>query len=259
MKTLLALLNKTYDKKLEDHKEYKKKLQEMKSFLNKNKISCKESDDLSCLRYEILVASIKNKQQLEEVFFDTYVKMHDYWYDLTYLERKKQMNVDIDRKKAELSHFVYENEEIYMPCFDERFNHLYHTEIVLLDLKQYHVFIREFEKEIKYDLYGALPYVHGFSSCEVVAQMGDSYVLFQPDVKRFYYFEHGSYREQLSLDDKLQEIDGKQRNMIAMLFLLGRDEDIAIELMNGSLVQDKMKKKIKKLMEKQHKTNKNNT
>lgn len=259
MKSLLELLNKTYDKKLEDHKEYKKKLQEMKTFLTKNKVSCKESDDISCLRYEMLVKSIENKQKLEDVFFDTYVKMHDYWYDLTYLERKKQMNVDIDACKQTLNGFMYEDEEIYMPCFDQRMNHLYHTEIVLLDLKQYHTFIREFQKEIHYDLYGVLPYEHGFTSAIITAQMGDSFVLYQKDAQRLYRFDHGIYAEKLSLDPKCKEERMEEIRMVSMLFLLDREVDIASVLIDGSLINDKMKKKITKLMKKRQKSKKNNT
>lgn len=259
MKTLLELMNQTYDKKLENHKEYKKKLQDMKGFLTKNKVSCKESDDLSCLRYELLVKSIENKQKLEDVFFDTYVKMHDYWYDLTYLERKKQMNVDIDACKRTLDGFVYEKEEIFMPCFDQRMNHLYNTEIVLLDLKQYHVFIREFQKEIQYDLYGTKPYEHGFSSAIITAQMGDSFVLYQKDARRLYRFEHGVYETALSLDPRMEQEVMEDIRMISMLFLLDREEDMASTLIAGSLINDKMKKKIRKLMAKRQKREKNNT
>ena len=131
MKTLVEFLNKTYDQKLENHKEYKKTLKEMKNFLTENKVTCSKSDDIDCIHYEIYVSSIKNKQHFEEVFFDTYVKMYDYWYDLTYKERKQQMNVDIDACKQDMKHFMYEEEEIFMPCFDSRMNHLYNTEIVL--------------------------------------------------------------------------------------------------------------------------------
>ena len=259
MKTYVELLNKTYDQKLENHKEYKKTLKEMKSFLTENKVSCTKSDDIDCLRYEIYVSSIKNKQHFEEVFFDTYVKMYDYWYDLTYKERKQQMNVDIDACKKDMKSFVYEDEEIFMPCFDDRMNHLYNTEIVLLDLKQYHAFIRDFEKEIKDDLYGVLPYEKGFTSTKVYAQMGDSFVVYQPLIHRFYYFSHGHYASFLSLDPKIEEVKDEQLRMAAMLFLLGREEDLAQMLVESSLISDKMKKKISKLLEKQAKRKKNNT
>ena len=259
MKTLVEFLNKTYDQKLENHKEYKKTLKEMKNFLTENKVTCSKSDDIDCIHYEIYVSSIKNKQHFEEVFFDTYVKMYDYWYDLTYKERKQQMNVDIDACKQDMKHFMYEEEEIFMPCFDSRMNHLYNTEIVLLDLKQYHTFIRDFEKEIKDDLYGVLPYENGFTSTQVYAQMGDSFVVYQPMVHRFYCFLHGHYTSCLSLDPKMQNIDEKELRMAAMLFLLGREEDLAQMLIESTLIPDKMKKKISKLLEKQAKRNKNNT
>ena len=133
-------------------------------------------------------------------------------------ERKQQMNVDIDACKKDMKFFMYEDEEIFMPCFDTRMNHLYHTEIVLLDLKQYHAFIRDFEKEIKDDLYGVLPYEKGFTSTQVYAQMGDSFVVYQPMIHRFYYFLHGHYTSCLSLDPKMKDIDEKELRMACLLY-----------------------------------------
>lgn len=258
MKSLAQLLNKKYDKKLKDNKDYKPRLAEMQNFLRAQGLLHKENEDQDCIRYELLVSSLKQKQQFEDVFFDTYVKMFDYWYDLTYQERKKQMNVDIDRLKESLRCFSYEGEQIFMPCFDQRFNHLYHTEIVLLDLKQYHSFIREFQKELDDKRYGALPYVYGFTSCEVMAMMEDSFVLYHPISKRLYVYEHMVYQRCLSFDPNSDAMDAAELKEAAMLLLLDREIDLAQSLLSGSLVNDKMKKKITKLVNKKEKRTKNN-
>ena len=200
--------------------------------------------------------SLQVKEQFENTFFDTYVHMFDYWYDLTYLERKQQMNVDIDVLRNKLTSFMFDGEEIYMPCFDTRFNHLYHTEIVLLDLKQYHAFIRTFQHEVKEHLYGALPYENGFTSTQVLARMGESYVLYHPLMNRLYVYENDKYTLSCSLNPKDENVNQVQLKELAMLLLLNREEDIAQCLLEGTLVNDKIKKKITKWLKRFHKKNK---
>lgn len=258
MKSLLELLNKTYDKKLADHKQYKQELENMKKVLKEYEVLCSESSDADCFRYELIYRSIQIKQRFEDTFFDTYVKMFDYWYDLTYLERKKQMNVDIEQLKSGLISFPFEQEEIFMPSFDAKFNHLYNTEIVLLDLKQYHAFIRTFHAEVKENLYGVLPYEKGFSSCQVITQMGNSFVLYQPLIHRLYVYEDGVMKRWCSLCEKQGEPAGEELKEAAMLFMLDREQDLAASLLQSSLINDKMKKKITKWMKKFQKRNKNN-
>ena len=170
MKHLYELLNKKYDKKLVEDKEYRKAWKKRKQRLEACGVEVKDLDDVAMLYYELVAYSIDVKERFEEVFFDTYVRMYDYWYDLTYQERKKQMNLDIMRLKQELPCFVWDTQEIYMPCFQAKFNHLYTDEIILLDLKQYHTFIRSYQDQLKGDLYGCLPYELGWTSAACIAK-----------------------------------------------------------------------------------------
>ena len=143
MKTIYDRLNKVYDKTLLDQKDIRKHYRTICDLLEEYQIPHDGKSDDAVIQNEIVYESLLVKRQFEDVFFDTYVKMFDYWYDLNYLERKAQMNVDVERFVKELRHFEADGETIYMPAFAPGFNHLYHTEIVLLDLKQYHKFIRE--------------------------------------------------------------------------------------------------------------------
>lgn len=255
MKTLTALLNKKYDKSLLSYKEEKKVFQEVSELLNSYAIPAQAKEDHEVIRLEIIYRSLCVKQQFEEVFFDTYVKMFDYWYDLTYQERKKQMNVDIDRLKSKLTCFYSGEEAIYMPCFNERFNHLYATEIVLLDLKQYHRYIRECAHEVQDHLYGVLPYLHGFSSAQVYAQGKDSYVLYHPRTHRFYVYRKDVYTYSLSLDPK-KESDETLFKQIATHLLLDQEDAILDLLLDTDFVSNKMKKKLTKLRAKKIKKKK---
>ena len=184
MKTIYDRLNKVYDKTLLDQKDIRKHYRTICDLLEEYQIPHDGKSDDAVIQNEIVYESLLVKRQFEDVFFDTYVKMFDYWYDLNYLERKAQMNVDVERFVKELRHFEADGETIYMPAFAPGFNHLYHTEIVLLDLKQYHKFIRECAKEVQYRRYGAKPFQYGFSSCELLAEADEGYVVFHPILHR---------------------------------------------------------------------------
>lgn len=261
MKTLAQLLNKKYDKELLSYKEEKKAFSNISQLLSSYEIPVQAKSDHDVIRLEVIYNSLLVKQRFEEVFFDTYVKMFDYWYDLTYQERKKQMNVDIDRLKEELTCFMSGEEAVYMPSFDERINHLYATEIVLLDLKQYHRYIRECASEVREHLYGVLPFQHGFSSTRVYAEGEDSYVLYHPRTHRLYLYRNDTFTSQLSFDPSCEEEEDTLKQ-IAMHMLLDQEEEILNIVLASNLVAEKTKKKLRKLQAKQlkkkNKTEKSN-
>lgn len=218
MKTIYDRLNKVYDKTLLDQKDIRKHYRTICDLLEEYQIPHDGKSDDAVIQNEIVYESLLVKRQFEDVFFDTYVKMFDYWYDLNYLERKAQMNVDVERFVKELRHFEADGETIYMPAFAPGFNHLYHTEIVLLDLKQYHKFIRECAKEVQYRRYGAKPFQYGFSSCELLAEADEGYVVFHPILHRWYLYDAGGLKRSVSVDMK-QELQEDWKQEIALLLL----------------------------------------
>lgn len=264
MKTVYDILNKKYDKKICKHAKLKKQWKAMCEHLASCGITIKEDDDIWFFRCEIMENSLKVKERFEETFFDVYVHMHDYWYDLTYQERKKQMNLDIDKLKENLECFVEEGQEIYMPCFAPDFNHLYTDEIVLLDLKQYHKFIRTFAKQIQHDLYGARPFSAHFSSAHVIAQNEACFVLYHEVSKRLYLYVNDTFSKALSLDPKrVKEEDMDLLYTLAEQMLM-EDEDALVDtLLEHQLISSHLKKKIargkhkkEKKMQKQQKKDK---
>jgi len=170
---------------------------------------------------------------------------------LTYIERKQQMNLEIAKQKEALEYFTYEDKEIYMPCFSPRFNHLYTDEIVLLDLKQYHTFIRNCANEVVPHMYGYESYAHGFSSCEGCATEGlMDYVLYHPLTKRFYVYRQDVCVSTFSLDPKQKECPAAMRFEIAKA-LLKKDEDaLFMFLLEYPIVNERFKKKLKKYQHK---------
>lgn len=253
MKDVIKRLQKTYDKRIVDHKQVKKKWKRQKEQLMELGVSINKEDDAMYFQYEIILKSIASKALFEETFLNTYVTMYDYWYDLTYQERKRQMNIDIQQTKASMNYFIYEEQAIYMPCFDRSFNHLYTDEIVLLDLKQYHAFIRSFAKEIKFDLYGVLPFLHGFSSAHVVLRQGDDFVVYHELVNRFYLYKDSKFYKAISLDPKHVCEDSQVQQQIAYA-LVHDDEDALLEqILTHHLVSNRIAKQLKRYQHKKAK------
>ncbi|MEG1475250.1 MAG: RNA polymerase subunit sigma [Longicatena sp.] len=256
MKTLAQILQKKYKQTIVKNPETKKKIQKMSNHLKEHKITFAKIDDETYLQMEIIYGSVLIKERFEDVFFDTYVKMFDYWNDLTYLERKKQMNVDVERLKEGLSCFMSGNQAIYMPCFDERFNHLYTDEIVLLDLKQYHAFIRDFSQEVKRNLYGSKPYQYNCTSATLMSESTDGFVLYLKSMNTLYLYKNHHEVDKLCFDMKKVPEDETILKKIANNLLYGQEEEIISLLIESELISERMKKKINKYQQKVNKKQK---
>lgn len=257
MKTIYEIVNKAYDKALLNHKEFRKQYHTITELLQEYDIPHDGKSDDEVIHNEIIYRSLLIKQQFEEVFFDTYVTMFDYWYDLTYQERKKQMNVDIARLCEQLAHFEADGETIYMPAFDASFNHLYHTEIVLLDLKQYHRYIRECAKEVNGYRYQAEPFRHGFSSCELVGEKKHRFVIYHPLMHRWYVYEEKRLITTLSSNPEC-EVKQAWKQTIAQA-LLAEDEEPLVKLLEEyGIIGKHPQKKLRRLLQKKEKKQQKN-
>lgn len=249
MKTQYKILQKKYHKSLSGLKIHKKSMRKMSRTLEEFGITIDGKRDIDYFQMEIVFQSLKIKHQFEDIFFEVYTRMCDYWEDLTYLERKKQMNIEIQQLKNNLPCFTFHDEKIYMPCFDERFNHLYNTEIVLLHLKQYHLFITKFANLVQRNLYGKLPYQHNFSSAVCVADREQDFILFHTDMNRFYVFKENRYHCMFPFHIKKTIPDEVVKEM--GIAILKNDEKHILKLIEEShCVSKGILKKLQKLQHK---------
>lgn len=254
MKTLEGILKKQYDKKIEKTIYFKDRIEAMQKTLQQYDIACVPKDEWAFYQLEIIYESILNKQKFEDTFLSTYVAMHDFWESLDYRERKHQMSVDIDAMRKDLKSFLFEGEIVYMPMFDLRMNRLYTYETVLLELKQYHRFMKHFDDVIQYHLYGLLPYVHHFTSCEVLYGEEERFVLYDAHINRFYLIENNRCTHKLCLcPDQRQQEDIEELRIIAKAFAKQKDEACAASLLKSTLISDKAKKHIEKYLKKMKK------
>ena len=210
MQNMEMILNRAYDKPFYKTKTYRKAVKKMDRFLKPYDILVEGKSDVDCFEKEIIFHSLKTKQQFEDVFFDTYVSMYDYWYDLTY---------------------------------QERINNLYTDENVLLDLKQYHRYIRTCHQEIKLHPYGAQCYKNDFSSAEVLFQKDGDFVLYHPLMHRFYVNKNNTWAKVLSFDPKKECSEEALRKLAVSIFYDEEDTVINI-LLKEELVGKKIKRRL---------------
>lgn len=253
---ILKLLNKKYDRKLEKQDSYQTMYKELTILANEYGIVLEYSGDFICLQYEILYHSLCNKIKFEETFLKTYVMMHDYWNDLDYLERKHQVNVDVDQMKGDLIHFVYQDEVIYLPIFDEKMNRMYHHEMVLFDLKQYGKLRREFKQYIKLNRYGIELWKSDFTRAEFVREWDSMYCLYVRELNRFYIIEDDQCIDTISLDPTANELDHEQLILISQLYEKKDAQSLIEFIINEKLIQDKLVKKFERYLKKLQKKNK---
>lgn len=251
MKTIEDLLNKSYDKKLEKLPYYKHRIHEIKQCLSTYGISSSYSDEFTFYQLEIIYESIKNKERFEDTYVHTYVEMQGFWQELDYHERAHQMNVDIDRMRKDLRYFPFGKDEIYMPMFDARMNRLYVHDIVMLELKQYHRYMKTFADLIQPHLYGILPYLYHFTSCEWISGSEASFLLYDPHIHRLYQIENQICTHRLCFDSTIEDSFD-----LALLKEIGdawvqEDENTLCEiLLESTLIEEKVKKKLIKLQKK---------
>lgn len=247
MKKIYKILNHANDKKLLSFKSYKERMSVMQKLFKEYHIAGVAKDEYSFYQLEIIYESLLNKMKFESRFLETFVQMHDFWKDLDYQERKHQMNVDIDQMRAELKSFPFDGEEIYMPMFDKRMNHLYTEEIVLLELKQYGRYTREFADEVKENLYGILPYQYNFTSCLYIGGNNDDFCIYNPGINRLYFIKEQRCVITISFDPTFadaQAIESIQKIVQAVL----ANQPLALidAILEANVVKEKTMKKLQK-------------
>lgn len=115
----------------------KKFIKENQVYLQRYKVDHKIKKDEDFFYLECLITTLKNKETFEGAFVKTFDDMIDYWQTLNYEERKRLVNVDIDKTIEQLPYVIKNNEKHYLPCFNQKMNAIYRTEMVLFELKQY--------------------------------------------------------------------------------------------------------------------------
>lgn len=112
------------------------------------KVSLKSEMDL--IQSSVIFRSLDNKMKLENAYLLVRDDLNDFWNTLDYLERKRIVNIDMQKTLDNLPSFFYKKwgKDVYISFFDERINDLYQNEMVMFELRQYAQLAHQFKEFI---------------------------------------------------------------------------------------------------------------
>lgn len=166
---------KTIEKWIRQHKKdcvadkkIKEKIKQDKNKLASYSLSLAISSDFDYFKSEVFMTSLSNKEIIEGYFIKIYDDMHDYWQTLTFQEKKKLVNIEIESHIADLKYVSRNDQKEYIAFFDTRINNVYSSERALFELKQYNALRFNF-KELVQDVQLDRDYIEaGFTSLSVI-------------------------------------------------------------------------------------------
>ena len=206
MDKVLSILHKKMDKDLNKNREYRKRKQKYQALLREEKFECKNKDAFAYYEQEVIYRGIENKRRIENAYQQGRIKMSEYYEILDFQEKQKLMDYEIRPCLESLSHFVHQGSEIYIPFFNDQLNRIYAYEIILLDLKQYHRLMRDYQDQVEFNRYGNETYKSTFSSLEAVGEYKEWMTCYDTLTDRLFFLNGGQCKDYITLnrcDDEL--------------------------------------------------------
>ena len=152
-------------------------------------IDHKIDNDRDFFKMEIIYTSILNKEAFEKHYEKLKNDLFDIWEHFEYQERKKCIDKEMLIVKDQTKKFHSANGKIIrIAFFDELLNSLYENEMIIFDLPQYFKLEKKFNtRMMDVNEYNAEPFKAGFSSCIILSENTNSYVIFNKYTKSLYY------------------------------------------------------------------------
>lgn len=247
MKHLIKLCEKDSNENLFKIEACKRQITLMQNQFKADKLSLTIKTDLEFFYAQFIYRCILSKQGFETVFFKSCYEMNDFWSTLNYLEKKRLINIEIDRLKETLPHVVRNDKKVYIPMFDERMNDIYRDEMVLFELKQYAQLRFEYESLIIQKSLSSDVIEQGFTDLILIGEGENILFCFCMLNHRLYVLENGSMKFSLPLSQCK-----KTSELIELLpILIQGDEGKALELiLERKWLQEKTLRKGEKLLAK---------
>lgn len=243
---LLNKIRKNDWMKLLKCNEIKKFVKENSIYLTRYNISLPIKTDIEYFYFEALVQTLKNKEVFEGSFVKSFDDMFDYWQTLTYEEKKRMINADLEENIKDLKCIHLNDRKYYLPVMNDKINAIYENEMVLFELKQYNKLRFDCKDMIdKYEI--TLPMIQSsFTSLEYIQGEELDYYCYCKVNHLIYHF----------VDSKIVEVfpilgfNGNIEELKEFLLLYQTDEIACIQLlMDKKWISEKMIKKMIKILE----------
>lgn len=242
MDKICKLLSKYDTFKLSKSKLYQELILDKEKLLKDSDVSIIFKDEFDLYKNEIILKSIKNKIMLETTFNNTYGLAMDYWDSLSYEQRLKLVNTDLDKIKKDIVSFVYDDKIIYIPIFDTSLNEMYANEITLLLIKKYRHLYKEYNKLIDLSLYDNRVFASDFSSLDFIKQNNQLICVYNKEFNKIYLIDKFKIMFSLSFNVDVEN----HKEQIATYLLEGNVKKLISYLVDNYLIDDKISKKLLK-------------
>lgn len=150
MKKLSNLLNKSIKRTFTSTSIEKKLANEYEKEWLKQGQKVTLKSEMDYIHASVIFRSLENKLKLENAFLLVRDDLNDFWSTLDYTERKRMVNIDMQKTLEELPSFFYKKWgcDVYISFFDERLNELYRSEMVMFELRQYSQLMQQYKEFI---------------------------------------------------------------------------------------------------------------
>lgn len=197
----------------------------------------------------VILQGVANKLAIERAYIKIMDGMENYWSVLDYQERVRILNIDLKPVYDTLPVFMWNENPIAMPFFDERFNAMYQQEMVMFGLKQYHNLTHDYAACIQdVQLYDLAYYDGVYVPTRLVMRQGHDYVLYHPGLHVLLARYQGDKLvfPLFELDEGCFEVPANQQMELAALILSGDVEEFMNTSESYHLYQKKTVEAIRK-------------
>ena len=244
---LLSKIRKNDRVKLLKCDVVKKFIKENSLYLNRYNISLPIKKDEDYFYFEVLIETLKNKEVIEGSFVKSFDDMYDYWQTLTYEEKKRMINTDLEKNIQNLKYVLMDNQKYYVPVMNDKINAIYEKEMVLFELKQYNKL--RFDCKDMIDQYKiTLPMVqYHFTSLEYIQGNEEDYWCYCKVNHLIYHFVNSIIEEVFPIIG----FNGNIEELIEFVSLYQKDEITCTQfLIEKKWISEKMIKKMEKILRK---------
>lgn len=243
---LLSKIRKNDSVKLLKCDFVKKFIKDNSLYLNRYNITLPIKKDEDYFYFEALVQTLKNKEVFEGSFVKSFDDMYDYWQTLTYEEKKRMINADLEKNIQNLKYVLIDDKKYYVPVFNDKINSIYEKEMVLFELKQYNKLRFDCKEMIdKYKI--TLPMIQSyFTSLEYIQGNVDDYWCYCNVNHLIYHFVNSIIEEVFPIIG----FNGNIEELIEFISYYQNDEISCIQyLIEKKWISEKMIKKMNKKLE----------
>lgn len=196
-----------------------------------------------------------NKNAFEECFERERRNMIDLWNHLSYQEKNRLINIELNDLKNSLKFFKDKDGKItWIPFFDELLNALYHNEIAILELNQYFKLYKQFkDRRVSQIHYGWYPYHAQFMDISVIYETTHLKFFYYEPLRSLFKLDLNMVLERWPLDKVLCQIHPLKKDLLVLAQSIASDQEIVIvrKVLESSLFSDKTKHRIKRKFKKE--------